>query len=241
MIISHRYKYVFIQLPFTGSTAISKELCENYNGSRILSKHSTYFDFLKIANPEERRYFIFSCIRNPLDSVVSSYFKYKTDHKQRFTDPIKLKKKRGIVGYLDNRIFHYLKKTDSDFSTYFLKFYKVPYNSWASLSHEKSTFIIRFENLQEDFAKAIQLIGVEQKRPLPLINRTGMKERDFLSYYNPKAIKRAKRVFGPFMKRWGYEFPRQWGDILVPWWNQAEYEFFDIFRNFYWKHLRTRI
>ncbi len=33
MIIRHRYKYVFVELPHTGSTAISEELRELYDGS----------------------------------------------------------------------------------------------------------------------------------------------------------------------------------------------------------------
>ena len=36
MIISHEHKYVFVEFPRTGTTAISKELCLNYFGKRIL-------------------------------------------------------------------------------------------------------------------------------------------------------------------------------------------------------------
>ena len=32
MIISHKHKYIFIGLPFSGSSAISKELIEEYEG-----------------------------------------------------------------------------------------------------------------------------------------------------------------------------------------------------------------
>ena len=53
MIISHKYKYLFIGLPLAASTAISKELCEQYEGVPILSKHSIYQDFLKTATEEE--------------------------------------------------------------------------------------------------------------------------------------------------------------------------------------------
>ena len=50
MIISHKYKYVFVGLPLAASTAISKELCEQYDGKAILAKHSIYQDFLKIGH-----------------------------------------------------------------------------------------------------------------------------------------------------------------------------------------------
>jgi hypothetical protein len=241
MIISHKYRYVYVELPRTGSKAISKELREQYHGSFIMRHHSTYIDFLKKASNEEKKYFVFSSIRNPLDSAVSGYFKYKTDHKQRYTSPVKLKKDRGIRGYLDYRVFDYLKRTNADFPTYFMKFYKIPYDNWASLSHNVFDFIIRFENIQEDFSKALTLIGIKQKRPLPLVNRTSMKERDFLTYYTPETIERAKRVFGPFMKKWGYEFPPEWGDASFSWYEMIGFGFFGLFRNFYWKHLRFRI
>jgi hypothetical protein len=240
MVISHVHKYLFIELPRTGSTAIRKELEKNYSGVPILYKHSTYYDFLKVATTEEKKYFVFSCIRNPLDSVLSYYFKCKTNHRQQFTDPSKMISK-GIVGFLDSKIFNCVKNTNADFPTFFMKLYRIPYNNWSHLSHEKFDFVIRFENLQDDFAKALTLIGIEPKRPLPLANKTGMKEGDFLFYYTPETVKRAKRVFGPFMSKWGYEFPSEWGDTSVPWWNQMEFELFNVFRNFYWRCLRFKI
>jgi Sulfotransferase family len=241
MIISHINKYLFVELPLTGSTAIRKELCQSYDGMPILCKHATYEDFRKTASSEEKGYFVFSCIRNPLDTVVSSYFKYRTNHKGRFTDPRRLARNNGVAGYFDNKIFDFLRNPGSDFTTFFLKFYKIPYNNWASLSHQKFNFIIRFENLQDDFARALTLIGIKPKRLLPLLNKTSMKDRDFLSYYTPRTIRRAKRVFGPFMHQWGYKFPPAWGSNSVPWWNRLEFEFFNLFRHFYWRHLRFRI
>ena len=49
MIISEKNKYLFLELPRTGSTAISKELRDHYDGKRILRKHSLYHEFKKIA------------------------------------------------------------------------------------------------------------------------------------------------------------------------------------------------
>jgi len=47
MVYSEKYNYLFVQLPRTGNTAISKELIENYSGQRILKKHSKYKEFIK--------------------------------------------------------------------------------------------------------------------------------------------------------------------------------------------------
>ena len=59
MVISDKNKYLLAELPHTGSTAISKELCENYDGVKILSKHARYNQFLKIATPERGEIFCF--------------------------------------------------------------------------------------------------------------------------------------------------------------------------------------
>jgi hypothetical protein len=242
MIISHKYKYLFVELPRTGSTAISEELCELYDGQSVLQKHATYFDFLKVASPEEKEYFVFSCIRNPLDDAVSHYFKYKTDHKGNFTDPKRsVKRQRGLVGRINKSIFNFLKSSDADFPTFFMKYYRLPYNNWASLSHKEFDFVIRFEHLVDDFSKVLHLIGIEPVRSLPQINQTGKREKGYLSYYTPETIDRAKRVFSPFMKQWGYEFPPEWGETSISWWNQLEFDFFNLFRNMYWRFLRFRI
>lgn len=241
MIISHAYNYVFVELPRTGSTAVSRELRANYEGKPILTKHATYYDFLKIASEEQKRYFVFAGIRNPLDDVVSLYFKYKTDHRNQFTDPVKVGRKRTSIYYLDNLAFRFVREKDADFPTFFKTFYRIPYNNWSQLSHKQLDFIIRFEHLQDDFARALERIGIQPKRPLPLANQTGGKHRDFWSYYTPETIPHAKRIFGPFMKKWGYEFPQEWGATEVAWWNQMEFEFFNLFRNVYWKHLKSYI
>ena len=86
MIISHIHRYLFVELPRTGSSAVSKELILNYDAENILRKHATYRDFLKQASKQEKEYFVFSSIRNPMDKILSLYFKYKTDHR-RYDDP----------------------------------------------------------------------------------------------------------------------------------------------------------
>jgi len=240
MIISHKYKYLFVELPLTGSTAINRELRESYDGSDILSKHATYLDFLKQATEEEKKYFVFSSIRNPLDQAVSHYFKFKTDHRNKYS--LRRSRSKPIAKNMDLKKFSFIKKNNADFSTFFLKFYKIPYNNWSCLSHKNFEFVIRFESLADDFAKVLELLGIEQVRPLPQINKTAERDKDFFSYYNtPQARKRAKQVFGPFLKEWGYEFPVEWEDTSISWLAQVEFLFFNIFRVFYWKHLRNII
>jgi hypothetical protein len=238
MVISHKHEYLFVELPRTGSTTISKELCTHYAGGKILSKHATYKDFNKIASKEEKAYFLFSCIRNPLDDAVSLYFKYKTDHRKRFSQQ---KLSSRAFRYVSLKRFKFVQHAGADFSSYFIRYYRIPYNNWSSLSHKKFDYVIPFEDLQAGFSEVLNLIGLEQKQPLPIRNLTRGKEKHFASYYTPEIIPRAKWVFGPFIREWGYEFPAEWGNEPVPFSSRVLYHCCNVFRSIYWRHLRLRV
>ena len=60
MIISHKHKFLFIGLPFSASSAISKELHLQYEGESLLRKHSLYYEFKKGATKKELEYFVFA-------------------------------------------------------------------------------------------------------------------------------------------------------------------------------------
>ena len=134
MIISDTHKYVFVEYPRTGTTAVSNELCQNYSGRRVLRKHSTYQEFLKIASPEEKKYFVFTSVRNPLDDAVSHYFKLRTDHRERYTNRKKVRNSKRLAEYLDTFIYRFIHSNDVDFPTYFRRFYVIPYNTWSTIS-----------------------------------------------------------------------------------------------------------
>lgn len=241
MVISHEYKYLFVELPLTGSTSVREELCSCYGGTPILYKHSTYDDFLRVADRDEMQYFSFSCVRNPLDQAVSRYFKYRTDHLGQYTDPARLGATRLAKRTSDRTKRRFVSERDASFADFFLRFYRLPYDNWSRLFQARLDFVMRFERLSDDFARALELLGIEQERPLPVANITAERGRDFASYYTPHAVRRAKRVFGPFMSIWGYEFPPDWGSHSVPWWNWAAFRLLGTFRMFYWTYLRYRV
>lgn len=230
MVISHKHRYLFVELGQTASTAISKELCEHYDGVKILRKHARYHEFLKIATLEETPHFVFSCIRNPIDTVLSKYFIYKTDHRGKFSDPERHRKQGGHVTARELSKYNFVKNTNADFPTFFKKYYVLPYVQWSALSHKDFDFLIRYQNLQDDFAEVLSLLGIEPKRPIPFANKTGKRERDFFAYYTPDIRDRAKRVFGPYMKTWGYEFPPEWGDASVSWSTQTQFHILNVLR-----------
>jgi len=241
MIISHQHRYLFVEHPRTGTTAISKELVTQYDGKRILKNHSTYRDFLGSATDGERKYFVFTTVRNPLDNAVSHYFKLLTDHREYYSERMKNKKFLRIPERIDWFLFNYIQNKQIDFPTFFRRFYVLPYDNWASTEKEHYDYVMRFENLQDDFDTVLRKIGLEPTRPLPPRNVTGARQKEFFDYYTPEIIPQAKRVFGPFMRYWGYQFPTGWGEVEVPWWNRLELNFFNIFRKAYWYYFRQMI
>jgi len=209
VIISDRHRYLFIEQPHTACTAIRNELCDFYEGRPILDKHATYADFMRVATPDQKRYFIFSGLRDPLDESVSVYFKYRTDHKGRYTG------RADRLSTIQRRTFDYVGAGGSDYARYLRRFYRRPYDNNTLIAHHRIDHVIRFERLQADFSRALELLGLEQVRPLPVVNRTSQRG-SYLDHYPPEIRAHAARVFGPFMRKWGYPLPGSWVGVGVP-------------------------
>ncbi|MBL7077891.1 MAG: hypothetical protein ISS31_10505 [Kiritimatiellae bacterium] len=218
MIISHIHRYLFIEIPHSACTAIGQELIDSYEGKSILAKHATYPEFLRQASEEERTYFTFCSIRNPLDVVAT-----KHAHVRRPRD------EQAIAAYRkrNRRIWrevNYVKRHDADFERYFRHFWPLVYVNRCAALPPDIGFVIRYERLHEDFAEALRRMGLTRVRDLPVVNRSEGKSADYRSYYQTAGLrKRAARVFGPFMGEWGYAFPEDWFPVRVPWWSYLVY------------------
>jgi hypothetical protein len=238
MVISHEHRYVFVEVPRTGSSAIATELRENYGGELILRKHATYRDFLRQATDAEKEYFVFSGIRNPLDVAVTRYVHLRSDARGHFSDPHHVGLRNSLASRIERRIFAWMQRTGASFEAFLRRWYVLPYDTWTSLDHRRMDFIIHFESLADDFAELLRRMGLEPVRPLPIKNATPGRERGFVSYYTPGAIRRATWVFGPYMAEWGYRFPPEWGSVRVPVWSTALMRTVRLFRSVYWKYFR---
>ena len=197
MVISHQYQYIFVQLEKTASSAIAKELCEYYEGREILWKHARYEDFLAVATMEEKKYFAFAGVRNPLDIAVSRYH-------------LRLLGRGNRIDKNNLRQYLFLKE-HSSFEDFFLKFYAGDiYNDWKTNYYNQLDYIYRYENLQADFSLILNKLKIRQIRPLPWFNKTPDK-RVFKEYYNNQVIQsKAMIVFEKYCRKWKYDFPDDW-------------------------------
>lgn len=215
MIVSHTHKYLFIEVPQTASTAISKELQECYDGEVLLHKHARLTEFEKLGF-DKQEYYIFRGIRNPLDQEVSRFLKYKFNHKGNYTNPQKLAKNGGWITSEKIKHFNFIKENDADFETYFMQFHRYPYFCPFDWSKHDIDFVVRYENLQGDFRVLLRNLELKQLRPLPTVNKTEGKEKPFYEYYTPNTHRRASAVFGPHIRKWGYDFPQDWTCTTIP-------------------------
>ena len=238
MIISHRHRYVFVEMPRTGSRAVADELEQYYDGHEILRKHATYSDFLRDATGDERTYFSFSSVRNPLDVAVTRYAHLRANKDNRFTEARQISIRNSLASKVERRIHRWMVKHDADFEAFLLRWYLLPYDTWTSVDHRRLDLVMRTETLSDDFSRALERIGIEPNRRLPVVNATPGRESDFVSFYTPKAIKRAAWVFGPYMREWGYEFPESWGEVRVPRWSHVVMRIVRVPRMVYWRYFR---
>lgn len=215
MIISDEHRYLFVELPWTASTAISKELREYYGGRSILRKHSNYREFLRQASAEQRSYFTFSGIRHPLDELVSVYVKF-VNNPSLYTNPEWWVSRRKI------RRFLWVRRRQASFSEFVRRFYWLPAETWSSLDHKRLDFVYRFENVVSDFETVLRTVDLEPVRELPSWHRTAGKGR-WQEYYTPDLYDRVRIVFGPRMAEWGYEFPPEWNVDPEPAWAKSVY------------------
>lgn len=215
MIISHKYKFLFIGLPFSASSAITQDLHAKYSGQPYLRKHSLFHEFNNVATKEEKGYFKFAVLRNPMDITVTSYEKMKANAKGNFTNPDLFKENGGHITKAQRIKFNFITNNRATFQQYFLKFYNHPYDNYSSLTLDKCDFIIKYENLDQDYTLALRKIGIKHPSKLKVVNKTAGKKGKLELYYTQDIRKRAISVFGPFMLKYGYEFPQEWGRVKI--------------------------
>ncbi len=239
MIISHKYKYVFVELQRTASMSVRRELILNYAGQEILGKNTGYHTFYKTASSEERKYFVFSGIRNPLDRTISFYEKLKNDPKN-YISSIETKKKKSLSDRYFLKQYKFIKNNNANFSEYLKKFFYFPYDDRSCLSHKNFDYVYRFENIQDDFTKILNKMGIKQVRPLPATNKTKGKSSNISHYFDEKSKKLAMHVFGPFMAKWDYTMPFDDIGLEICTLDRFKFYLFGKLRLFYYKYLMEK-
>jgi hypothetical protein len=194
MIISYKYKYIFVGIPYSASSAISKELIEKYEGEFILNKHSNIPYLLSNVKINIEDYTVVGVYRDPLDILFSRYNKLKNNPDSRYTDPSFAAINGGYVTAKAITLSHKIRIDKISFPEY-LKFTSkkkgviLPYNNEFTINKKYFNFILNFENLDHDFQNFLNKINVEKSGELNKLNKTKKElaesnlDKDFLKKY----------------------------------------------------------
>jgi chondroitin 4-sulfotransferase 11 len=179
--ISHSHKFLFIQIPKTATSSIHSVLAQHmeYDYSKI-SRHAKYSEAAEFY-PESKNYFKFSFVRNPWDRLLSFYLFKKTDRaNMKIPDDLSLK----------DFILTATGQTKLNQHSYIERF-------------DTFSFIGRFENLQDDFDKICDTIGVSSCK-LPLKNTT--KHNHYTEYYDNETRRIVSEKYAKDIEYFNYKF-----------------------------------
>ena len=193
--IRHDHKFIFIHIPKTGGTSIEGIFKEDvggpFEGSRgVKRKHASARKMKKIHPAEWDEYFKFAVVRNPFDLLVSRY--HWSRDVQCLSSFNEKKTFRQFIIAIDRGGFK--------------PKWAVPKSQLSFLSVNKEMkmdFIVRFENLQEDFNIVCDKIGIPRKE-LPHINKSNHKH--YTEYYDDETREIVAKRYAKDIEYFGYEF-----------------------------------
>lgn len=183
---------------------------------RVLEKkHANLSQFLGQCSREERSYFKFATVRNPLDTAVTDYCKYQGNHKGNYTNPAMRIENGGHVTKEHRAHFDFIHNQNGSFADFLRRFHNRVYHNWFLLGAGQLDFVLRFENLAEDYKLLFDKLNLAMPRELPHVNPT-KKKRNYEEFFPTDLIPFSVWRYGPFMDYWGYSFPETWGPTKTP-------------------------
>ena len=152
-------------------------------------------------------YKIISCLRNPMDRVLSLYLKLKRDHNNYFSK-LECKERKTILEVRTLRRYRDIQNNDLSFEDYFLKYFRTTYVDWMYFDMSSCDEIIKFENLQEDFTKVVNKQNIDIDDSLAMKNK--LKKINLISSnFTRQGFGKEPCSYLFYMKKTGYEFPEE--------------------------------
>lgn len=201
IMISHKYKLIFIHIPRTGGTSIEKAILNNRSGwwgIHAPSKHLNAYSAKKIYKSYWDDYFKFTFVRNPWDRMVSmlkygSFYGVHLSKDERITidDYLKYFKK---IEY-DRRFFNFSQIKDTqtqDGAVY------------GNIIGEDMNFVGKFETLDQDFETLCELTNIPKVR-LPKIEQS-LNRKNYKKYYNEENKLLVKEKYRIDIEKYNYIF-----------------------------------
>ena len=223
MIISHKHKFVFIEVPKTGTSSIRNALKEKLNIKDIYEienekdLHTTDFmcglkfgydnhiTLSKILDrhPYTKDYFKFAFVRNPWDSQVSKYHYYKNGgiYKRLIGEQI------AEQSLSERELMLHKKSIEHNLFDWSLIYENpmVQYNYLSVNKIIKTDFIGRFENIQEDFNKICDKILIDR---ITIPHRNKSDHSHYSKYYDDESKQYVAEVCKQDILEFGYYYDK---------------------------------
>jgi len=206
MLISHKHKFVFIHISKNAGTSISKVLSP-YSEIKATNLHKRKYALYRQHTTASQlktifenhgwdwnEYFSFGIVRNPWARIVSKYEFWKqtanNEKKSNFWDFCKrVTDQCGTFSELLSSKYPYNQPSQSDFI----------YESANLLVN----FVGRYENLEQDFDKICERIGVPRMQ-LPVLHKTY--HNPYCDYYTDKTQKIIAEKYAEDIENFKYKF-----------------------------------
>lgn len=166
MVVVHRARAVFVEVPRTGSEAIRRELLDRYGGTSVGVKHS-------LAVPTDlQSYRVVFGTSHPIDRMHSKYVKLKTRPVRYFCQHGNnaFVKYLSVLATLPSLIA--VRWLGFSFRSYLWLFCPLPFVDPNNFIGGEGALTIRKEYLSEDFEQIFTSLGLQVDRKLPLVNAT---------------------------------------------------------------------
>lgn len=231
MLISHKYKYIFIHVPKCGGTTVTRYLqsipgAVDVESSRDekspLWVHTTLSNLKKYFSQQRKQsntsnwvwddYYKFCFIRNPWDTVVSLYHYY-----MGLRDTAKRYMKPGAMPTEFTPEFQqwweYVAKVTSGKYTFkqliekgklvdeSLEAFMTDYPTDKEFG--KMDYVGKLENIQQDMKFILKKLGIPGK-PIPHLNKS--KHKHYTSYYDDTTRQIIEDKYSKIIKRFGYKY-----------------------------------
>ncbi|QDU36901.1 Sulfotransferase family protein [Maioricimonas rarisocia] len=207
MVISHRYRFIFVHIPKTAGTSCALALKQGLpwwerrqRQTRRGSKHKSLLDGLELLEQptglfrhgvrDADSYFSFAVVRNPWDRMVSLYHYLKRTEKYAEICP------DTFEAFLDD--------IDAQVSwTQQLRSLRTQRSYLADADGRMiCDRIARFETLAQDFEAITQRLGIDAR--LPHVNRSN--HDAYVRYYTPRSRECVARWYRQDIDEFGYTF-----------------------------------
>ena len=210
--INHEHKFIFIHIPKCGGTSIESIFEPNAHIKNVNGKHNGVtwrkhmtFKTHELLFPDLGNYFKFSIVRNPWDMTVSMYnYMWHSNHSWPNQWRLQLndqQKNLSFKQWIKSPFFQTPTIRSADILLDGGK--DGEFFDWVISSNWALDFILKFENLKNDFDIVCDKIGIPHQR-LPHYNKT--KHKHYTEYYDDETREIVARKYAKDIEYFGYKF-----------------------------------